>query len=484
MKGAGSVRAAGPDYRILRVIGVLVFAACCAVFFFLVRRRVGPLLALGFTAVLLFLGSAWETLLWPLSELTFVVALAFGFGALLALERNDRIGDLAACALTTLAVVSHSTGIGFLAGVAVSVLWRDDRGRRAWIFLVPLAIYAAWWLWALRYHESLVHVGNLLVIAPFFADSVSAACAGITGLSPGFSGSGTANFSYTWGEPLALAALAAFAFRLARGRIPRSLWVALAILVVFWVGLTLSLGEGRVPTASRYVFPDVALVLLIASEALAGVRLRPVVVAVILVVLAVGILSNIRQLTDAAEKFRNYSPVARADLAAVEIARRTVSPDFDLNAVPGVQASLGENLPLRTGDYFVSVDRFGSYAFSAAELVRQPPPIREDADRVLAAAEGLSFAPAPRSPTHGNCQVVSSSDPFGTTTRRLPTGTSVLVAKAPTHVHVGRFSDGEPIALADLPAGDAVSLKIPRDGYSGPWRIALSGPAPVRMCTS
>lgn len=474
---------AGPDYRILRVIGVLAFLACCTAFFVLVRRRVGGVLALGFTAVLLFLGSSWETLLWPLSMLTFVLALAFGFGALIALDRDDRIGDVAACVLTALAVGTHSTGLAFLAGVAVSVLLRGDRARRAWIFLVPLGLYAAWWIWALKFDESLVHPQNLLLIAPFIADSLGAAGSGITGLSPGLTHSGVSGFSedFPWGPVLALVAAAAFAFRLSRGAVPRTLWVSLAIVIAFWITLTLALGGGRAPATSRYMFPDVALVLLLASEALAGIPLRPVAVAVIVAVFAGGVLSNIRELTVAAPKFRDYSPETRAALAAVEIARNTVSPDFNAETVPALRDSIVLDFPLRPQDYLVAVDRFGSYAFSPDQLAEQPSNIREHADQVLAAAERLTLTPARGLPPSG-CTTVSSSSSSSPVIRRLPPGTTVLEAKEPTHVDLGRFADDEPVILGDLPPNHAVALKLPRDGTTRPWRIALTGPRPVRVC--
>jgi hypothetical protein len=479
---AAVLSAAGPDYTILRVIGVLVFLTCCLLFFLLVSRRVGALLAGAATVVLLFLGSSWETLLWPLSMLTFVLALLFGLAALLALDRDGGIGDLSACVLTALAVVTHSVGIAFLVGVAVSVLMRGDRARRAWIFLIPIALYAAWWVWALRFHEGLVHAQNALLIAPFLADSLGAASAALTGLSPGFSGSGTGGFSLSWGPILALVAAVALALRIRRGDIPRSLWVALAIMLTFWIAVTLSLGEGRGPTASRYVFPDAMLVLVVAAEAVRGIRLPRTVVVVVLAVAAGSVLSNALQLRDGERLFRGYVAPTRADLGAIDIARNSVSPDFDPNTTPGLQTSVPQFLPLRTGLYLQAVARFGSFAFSPDELLGQPPTIQEDADRLLAAAEQLALQPASKLPGTG-CTNVTAPDPFTPAARRLSPGSTVLEAQQPTHVQLQRFASDYPVTLADLPPGAPVSLNIPRDASTRPWRIALTGPAPVRVCT-
>ena len=89
----------GPDYLVLRIIDVLGLAVLAVVLFEYLRRRVGSWLALAPVVVVLFLGASWEMILWPFSVATFGFALAAGIGALLCLERRDRRGDVAACAL-------------------------------------------------------------------------------------------------------------------------------------------------------------------------------------------------------------------------------------------------------------------------------------------------------------------------------------------------------------------------------------------------
>ena len=53
------------------------------------------------------------------------------------------------------------------------------------------------------------------------------------------------------------------------GRVPRELWIALALLATFWVLAGLNFKPGREPTASRYQLPGVIFVLMIAAELLA-----------------------------------------------------------------------------------------------------------------------------------------------------------------------------------------------------------------------
>jgi hypothetical protein len=136
----------GPEYLPLRLIGVTGVLVSAGLFFVLARRRIGTV-ALPPTIVLLFLGSAWDVVVSPIG-IPFLSAVAAGLGALLALERRGRAGDVAACALSLIAVASHSFGLVFLVGVAMAVLLDTNRLRRAWVFGVPLVLDGSRWLLA------------------------------------------------------------------------------------------------------------------------------------------------------------------------------------------------------------------------------------------------------------------------------------------------------------------------------------------------
>jgi hypothetical protein len=470
----------GPTYAVFRVIGVVVLLACGVLFYVLAKRRMGATIALVPAILLLVLGSAWEALLWPLTMLTFGLAVAFGLGALVALDRGDLRGDVAACALTALAVVSHSTGLAFLVGVGVALLISDRARQRAWVFAVPLAIYAAWWVWALRFHEGLVHFGNLLIVPEFMANSLAAVSAAVTGLGLDL-GSGPVSLTVTpsWGYVIAPIAALAFAVRLARGSIPRFVWIALAILLAFWLELALGFApEGRTPFESRYLFPGAVLVLLVAAAALEGVRIpRPATVAIVAVG-AVGVLTNIKQLDNAEQFFSDYSPRARTALGAIEIARGSVSPDYRPQ-LEGLGDAVPQHFPVEAGPYLEAVDRFGSYAFSGADLLRQDVALREAADRVLASAERLSLRPAAGVPAAASCEEMPGGE---SATRVLPFGQVRLEATQPAEVRLGRFGAGYPVDLGELTPGVPASLSIPRDEESRPWRIEIHGPGRTRVC--
>src|ERR1041385_8408669 len=83
-------------YFIYRIVGIPLFLACSLLVYLLARRRIGDVAALAPAGLLLFLGSGWMDILWPM-QIVYTGALAFGMGAILALEREDRVGDALAC---------------------------------------------------------------------------------------------------------------------------------------------------------------------------------------------------------------------------------------------------------------------------------------------------------------------------------------------------------------------------------------------------
>jgi hypothetical protein len=342
-----------------------------------------------------------------------------------------------------------------------------------------VAIYAAWWVWALRFHEGLVHLGNLLIVPGFIASSLAAVTAAVTGVGLDL-GPGPVSLALTpsWGYVIAPIAGVAFAVRLVRGRIPRFVWIALAVLLAYWLELALGFApEGRTPLESRYLFPGAVLVLLVAAAALEGVRIpRPATVA-IFAVGAVGVLTNRKQLDNAEQFFRDDAPRARTTLGAIEVSHGAVLPNYRPGAQPQLAGSVPAHLPVQAGPYLQAVDRFGSYAFSAPELLQQDPALREDADRVLASAERLSLRPAGDALARRCVEV-----PVGTV-RELPPGEFRLEAREPTEVRLGRFAPGYPVHLGELSPRQPVMLSIPHDADARPWRVAVDG-GTTRVCTA
>src|SRR3954451_7701824 len=130
-----------------QVAHIVLLLLCAGLFFVLARRRVGDLLAVMATSILLFLGPAREVVATPL-RIPSLISAAAGLGMLLLLERRDLRGDIGACLLLTVSLASLSTGYAFAAAAVVLVLSRStpERWRRACFFAIPIALYAVWWL--------------------------------------------------------------------------------------------------------------------------------------------------------------------------------------------------------------------------------------------------------------------------------------------------------------------------------------------------
>ena len=135
----------GTDYLAFRLLTLATVVLTAALFLAYAGRRIGKLPALALALLLLFFGSHPSHVMNG-NGFTVLFAIACGLAALLLLERNDRGGDIGACALLCLGVATYTTGLPFVAGAAVAILLRDERWRRIWIVAVPVAIYFAWWL--------------------------------------------------------------------------------------------------------------------------------------------------------------------------------------------------------------------------------------------------------------------------------------------------------------------------------------------------
>ena len=128
-------------YRVVGIAGHLLVVALLYVY---AARRAGA--AVGFLAAgsILLLGPGWQNIIWPL-QIGWPISIACGLGALLALDRRDRRGDIAACVLLVICV----------SGVRPRRRDRRRADRRgaarpwaasAWIVGVPLALFVVWYL--------------------------------------------------------------------------------------------------------------------------------------------------------------------------------------------------------------------------------------------------------------------------------------------------------------------------------------------------
>ena len=130
----------GLPYMLVATALVLL---CAGLFFALARRRVGDLLGGSPDSSPALLRLRLGNDVTPL-RLPSLIALAAGLGALIALEKRNRGGDIVAATLLTASVASHPVGLSFLAAAGVLVAFRPWpwSWRSAWLLLIPAAVSA------------------------------------------------------------------------------------------------------------------------------------------------------------------------------------------------------------------------------------------------------------------------------------------------------------------------------------------------------
>jgi hypothetical protein len=476
--GVFGMSSAGPE----QVAMTLTLLATALLLFVYVRRRIGSWPALFATALLLFLGPAWLVLLWPF-EIGFVGSVLFGIATLLALERGDRDGDLAACLFLAISIGFSSLGVAFVAGAAVDVFQRRrSRGLgRAYVAAVPLLLYAVWWLGWGHTAESHLSLTNVLASPPYVLEGFASSLDSLFGVSTiTVEGTGEPH----WGRPILVALLVLIGLRLARGgRLSSRLWPVAAAAGAYWVLAAFNYFPGREAHSSRYMYAGAAFILLLAADLLEGVRFGRTALAVGGVVTVTAIASNLVPLREGKRALEGQSVLTRSDLAAIEIARRTVSPKFALTAeIAGTRSLAG----IRADEYLPAIDEYGSPAYTPAELIRAPAVGRRQADVVLSRALPVSTTTytGTDSRAGGRCVAAAGSTGAPPEVRVDPGVTGIEVAPGPPAAFtMRRFATGEyPVVTEGAPGDSTTFLHIPRDSVAQRWYLHVEAAQEVKVC--
>ena len=373
-----------PTFRTRLVVTALVLL-CAGLFFALARRRVGDLLAVPPTVLLLFFGSGWETVITPV-RIPSLIAVAAGLGALIALEKRDRRGDIVAATLLTASVASHPVGLSFLAAAGVLVVFRPwpQPWRSAWLLAVPAAVFGAWWLFLRAPSTDAVFPTRPIDVVHFAVDSWTSITAAVSGLA------GILD-EPTFDQTVAQIAAAALFASLRRppgdaarsrpgellgrpggagraGRIHPSIPRRVPALAR---GGQVPLSGGRslpAPAGRRWRVPP---------GCAAGRRWRS------RGVLALGLVYNVDRLRDGGATARLDSQRALAQYTVYEMAGPSLREDFK----PSEFAATA-------GEYADAAARYGSVTEPVAEIAAAAPLVREAADDALAGSFGLALRPA------------------------------------------------------------------------------------------
>ena len=482
------------EYLPFRLVTTALVLICGALFFALVRRQVGYLLALPPTILMLFFGSGWEEVLTAI-RLPSLIAVTCGLGALLALERRELAWDILATVLLSVAVTSHPTGLAFTAAAALVVLLAPSprRWQTVWVFLIPIALFAAWYfIWRTSTPSLIPNTASDVFL--FVRESwvmLSATVTGLSGVLP----------IPVYRQPLA-EAVGAFLFAvLVVGtamrfrRLPAIYWGALVGLLVLLISTRLTVGGFlRRPDEARYLFPETILFLLLFAGLAAPARLPRWVQGAVTAVLVLGLAANVGMLVNGGDITRSASQVTRGQLSAFRIAGDKAVPSY--RPTP-LDPSAGLDL--------AAMARFGSPALTPPALLQASKVTRVAADRALVGSLGIRPQPTQRPPNRSGTppQVVGTATEHATRrggcvaitpSRGDGSGTQALVALSlpragaqvsssdlsDVHLALGRFA---PPAVP-MPAleGRSAILRTPLGNSTVPWKLGVASTRPVSVC--
>jgi hypothetical protein len=478
------------EYAPYRVALILVHLLCVALLFLVVRQRVSDVLAGIVVLPILFLGTAWQDLLWPF-QLGYLTSIAAGLATLLALERRTLAGDIAATVLIAVSLASGSIGIPVVVLAVVELLARREPLRRLWLVAAPVTLYL---LWSLVYGNPRAAPGAQEGLGPLLRQNIPDTPGYVASAAAGAFGALT-GWGIDWGRPLFILAAIGIALWFVTGRrvSPRALAV-LAAAAAYW-GLTgLLRAQLNTPAESRYLYFGAILLVLLGVEFLRGVQLSNRALALLGVLALAFSVSNFGPLQDGSRVLQDTAGLVAPALGALELAGPSTDPAFrpDPQRAPDVSAGL----------YFDAVEDLGSPADSPDEITRRREPERQAADTVLAEALRLRLRPGALSPSSGprpridaaasgkvtfrpGCVTISPTAAGAFIDLTVPpSGVAITTTgDASVEARVRRFADTFPSSPLDtvVPRSTGV-LRIPEQAGAGAWHLRLTPTEPVRAC--
>ena len=483
-------------YRALLVAGHLT---CALMLFLYARPRVGPVLGVAAAVVLLFLGPGSQNILWPF-QIGWLISIAAGVGALLALDRRGRSADVVAAVLLAVSLASSGVGAPFIVAAGVEVALGRRRWRDGLIVAAPLALYALWWL---VYQEpgprAHLPLGD---VPPYIVRSAGASLLSLFGLfRPDAPFLKRPDVSLLASLAVLLPAVALAAWRLhGLHRVPVRLIALLAGVLTFWTLTAIQRGVLAPPGTSRYLYVGSLFVLLIAVELGRGaVARRPVAAALVLIALAAAAY-NVPLLREVGAGLREAGERTRVATGVLELARPNARSRDALSILPGYPV-----VSITAGEYFASERAWGPVsAATAAQIAGTSPDIRLAADQELARIDRASVrgAAAPRregGPPQidavaggrveraGACtRLNSGSAPGGQIDLTLPrAGVLVRAEGGPATLSVRRFGDFFiPKPLATVRPARAIHLSIPPDRAPQPWHVRVRARSGATVCSA
>jgi hypothetical protein len=453
------------------VVGMLAMAITACIIFGYLRTRAGEWVALIGAVLVLFYGAGSDILFWAF-QLAFAGSIGAGVAALWALDKETSRRDLGAALLLIASVFFLLVGLAFVAAAAVAVVLATwSRGIRATVLRLvrvvgPVAfLYVVWYLGWGHHSPSRLTADNVVHAPNFMLEGIGSSLSFLVGLS----GAPGSEVTTNWGLPLLAALVALAVWRVAAGPpVSRKIWIGILGALVFWALTAVNKPVGGKPDAGRYCLVGAVFVLMVAAELVRGMRWTRLLVGVAAVLVLTSVVGNLVAVRYGRQFLNDETRVLRANLAAVDIAAEGLDPKFELT--PEVSGSSYE-VVVDAGSYLKSKERYGSPAYSEAELEAAPEPLRANADNVLRTAlpVTLEILPAPASLHACKTLGAGTSDE----TLSIPHGRLWLRAGAEgAEVATRRFADGS-VVLGTIAPGGTAKLSIPPDRSAVPWQVTL-----------
>jgi len=478
------------SYLPYRLVLILAHVATCLMLYLYARRRIGPFLGLLPAGVVLFLGAAYQDLVWPF-QIGFIASVGFGLAALVLLDGSAAnfgertvARDGGACLCLGASLASSSIGIAVVVGAGVRIVCRRD-WKSWWIAVAPVLAYAGWYAhWG---NATTGRTSGRVAMVRYFANAYRASAGAVAGQTvhqrPSLVG--------VVALLVLLAVLARLTLELRRRAMPTDLLGVLAFATCFWALTAVARTSYHDFGASRYLYPGATGILLVLVETLRGLRLPKLVGLGLVVTTALSVWSGHAILVRGASSLNHSAQLSRADLAALEHSRPAPGYRPNRRLMPVVTA----------GKYRAAVRDLGSPALAWNRLPSQPAALRNDADRVLREAGNLNASRTNRFSEHSNARIRSShvrgtaSEAAGCLRLRpdrlnatielsvdLPTsGLLVTAGGAPVQITARRFGPRQG-AFPGVPPHQMKRLSGVADGSSAPWTLTFTTAAPMQIC--